>query len=68
MESNNRVIEEGLEQVLQIANRRAQILEHLRQALIVGNDEEIRFFAAQICGLTYESRRVSEGVNTRTEH
>ena len=66
METDRRAIEEGVEQVLVIANKRAQILEHLRQALLDDNDEEIRFFAAQICGLADERRRISEGVDTRT--
>ena len=51
MEFNEKLIEEGLNQVLIIAHERAQILEYLKQALLKENDEEVKFYASILCGL-----------------
>lgn len=59
-------IEEELNQILSIAKERAQTLEHLRQALLARNDKEIIHYAYEICGLKYESDRVSKGINAGT--
>ena len=55
MEVNNKIIEEGLNQALLVAKQRNHILERLKQALLMGDDEKIKHYASQLCGLTNES-------------
>ena len=51
MEFNKKIIEEGLNQVLAIARARTRILELLKQALIDNDDNKIKDYARQLCGL-----------------
>ena len=67
MEFNQQVIKEGLNQALMIARERAFILENLKQALIEDDTEKIKLHARQLCGLSDESCRISESLNTGTE-
>ena len=54
MEFNDRIIEEGLRQILIIAQDRSIMLEKLKQALIENNSNKIIAYSRQICGLTDE--------------
>lgn len=66
MKYNEDILKEGLDQVLAIAKRRAKIIEHLRQALLDSDDTKIKLYASQLCGLTNESSRISESIDTGT--
>ena len=66
MKFNEKIICEGLAQVLVIAKERVDILERLKRALLEGDDQQIQYYASQICGLTNEGDRISESINTGT--
>ena len=66
MQFNDKIIEEGLNQALVIAKHRAQILESLKEALLADDYQNIKFFASVLCGLTNESSRIPQSINTRT--
>ncbi len=67
MEFNEPILKEGLDQVLAIAKQRAQIIERLKQALLDEDDSKIKLYAFQLCGLTNESNRISQSIDTRTK-
>ena len=66
MARNERIIDEGLNQVLLIAQERALTLENLKQALIKNDSERIKDYAKQLCGLNNEGDRISQGIHTTT--
>ena len=63
---NEPILNEGLNQVLAIAKERAQIIEHLRQALLDEDEAKIKLYASQLCGLTNEGNRISQSIDTGT--
>ena len=67
MDFDDRMIQDGLSIVSNIANERNKTLELLKQALIGNDDIKIKHYARQICGINDESCRISESINTRTE-
>ena len=68
MKSNEPILKEGLDQVLSIAKQRAQIMENLKQALLDEDEAKIKLYASQLCGLTNESNRISQSIDTGTGH
>ena len=66
MKSDERIIDEGLNQVLSIAKERVLTLENLKQALIKDDNERIKNYAEQLCGLINEGNRISQGIHTAT--
>ena len=67
MDFNKEIIQEGLNQALVIAKKRANMLENLKQALIEDDLDKIKHHAKILCGLNNESSRISKSLNTRTE-
>ena len=63
MDFSEQVLEEGLNQVLVIAKERTKTLELLKQALLDGDSQKIFVYASKLCGLAYESIRISQGVD-----
>ena len=51
MEYNERVIKEGIDQILEIAMARDYLLSRLRQALLDDDVDKIKEYALKICGL-----------------
>ena len=64
MDFQDEVIQEGLIQALEIAKHRAVMLENLKQALIEDDPDKIKIHAKILCGLSDESCRISESINT----
>lgn len=67
MDIQEHILEEGLNQVLAVAKDRAHTLGLLKKALIEGDDERVRHYAEQLCGIKKEGCRVPEGVDSGTE-
>jgi hypothetical protein len=59
MEFNQKTIEEGLNLALSIARERTIVLEALKQALVEDNNEKVKLYARELCGLANESHRIS---------
>lgn len=55
MQINDEVIGKGLDQVIEIARRRAAVIENLKEAIRKNDIENIRHYASCICGLRNES-------------
>ncbi len=52
METNSKIIEEGLNQIIEIAKERSLMLEQLKEALLEDNDQKIKEYAKKLCGVT----------------
>jgi len=55
MKDNNN-IDECIKQILVIEKQRVNILEKLKQAVINNENQNIRLYAAKLCGVEHESR------------
>lgn len=66
MRYNDKVIEDGLDKALAIAKYRVQILKSLKQALAEDDINRIKEYARKLCGLTYESSGIPEGIDLGT--